>query len=265
MSALDENFPITRPSGRVLPGTLTRAPDPASASQVIILLHGMIADMNHNFAPALAAALATRARAHVLRFNFRGVAPDAAEPAHRFRICGFDDDVDDVAAALAALAAAGLAPAALVGHSRGAGVALRAAASLPGAAGLPLALLAPRFDTAAMLDGPLLKRAALEALAAGAESVTWATRAGAVLVTRDDVAYLRAAGTMAATVAALPAAARVLLVHGTDDKTIPVASAADFAAARPSIRVVIVQGARHNFDAAEHAAALIDAVVEHLA
>jgi alpha-beta hydrolase superfamily lysophospholipase len=253
--ATDEPFPITRPSGRVLAGTLTRPPpraDGAADARVVLLLHGMIATRDHAFAPALAAAIAARAGVAVLRFDFRGPRGDAAtEPDHRFRVCGWDDDVDDVRVALAAARARALQPAAVVGHSRGAAVGVRAA--LP----LPLALLAPRFEAAGMLK--IFK--ALPTLDA-APSFVWPTRAGDVLVTREDVAAVHAAGTMAAPLAALPAAAPVLLVHGTADAVVPVADAARFAAARPGLRVVLLDGAKHSFDGTPaEAAALIDAVV----
>jgi len=204
----------------------------------------------------------------VLRFDFRSVAPDAAEPEHRFRVCGApDDDVDDVRAALAALAARGFSARALVGHSRGAASALYAAAREPAAAraAAAVALIAPRFDIAGMLTGKTFKKAALASLEAGAASFAWPTRHGDVAVTREDVAALRAAGTMAATLARLPAGGRLFVAHGDDDKTVPVDSARAFAELRPDATLLIVPGAGHSFDKEPHAAALIDALVAFFA
>jgi pimeloyl-ACP methyl ester carboxylesterase len=237
-------------------------------SNCVLLLHGLASHKDHNFAPALAAAISARAQLSVLRFNFRSVAPSPLEPEHRFRICGSPDDVDDVRAALDALRARGLRAVALVGHSRGAIAALHSAAQVPALAGLPLVLLAPRWEADAMLSGPFFaaQRGALAALEAGSlESFVWATRAGDVVVTREDVAALRAAGTMARPLADLRADARVLIVHGTGDRIIAVESAEAFRRARPqSVRVQLVPEADHNFEAPQHAAALIDGVVDFL-
>jgi alpha-beta hydrolase superfamily lysophospholipase len=65
-------------------------------------------------------------------------------------------------------------------------------------------------------------------------------------VTRADVDVVRAVD-MGRAVAAIPEQVPVLLLHGTDDELIPVADAQEFAAARKSIEVCIVDGARHAF------------------
>ena len=58
----------------------------------------------------------------------------------------------------------------------------------------------------------------------------------------------------------------LLVVHGTADSVIPVESAQRFADARPAgTRVVLVDGAKHSFEDARSAAALVEAVVVWLA
>lgn len=263
-----------RPSGRILLGTLTRSAG-ASVSRatvsdlsvgVVLLLHGLASHKDHNFAPALARALSVRANLNVIRFNFRSASPSPHEPQHRFRISGADDEVDDVRAVLAALAARAMHAVALVGHSRGAAVALYSAAQLPALFGLDVALLAPRWKPADMLEGPFFSAETIGALESGAfTQYVWATKAGDILVTRDDVVALRAAGTMAAPLAALADRVRVLVIHGDADRIIPLSSAQAFAQARPlAVRLVIVPGGGHNFNAAVHADSLIDAVVDFL-
>lgn len=254
----DEPFPITRASGRVLAGSLTRARAPAPTRRVALLLHGMIANRDHTFAPALAHAIAARAHVHVLRFDFRAPQREAdpAEPAHRFRVCGFTDDVDDVHAAVAALAARGLEPCAVIGHSRGAVIGLLAGLACP------LVMIAPRFDTPGMLR---IFRNDVKALDDGAPSFMWKTRVADVLVTREDIDAIRGAADMVPiALAAMDASLPLLVVHGDADTVVPVENAASYAAARPSTKVVIVKRAKHSFETDDATAALIESVVPWL-
>lgn len=258
-------FDTALPSTRILPGVLT-SPSAAGAPPRghLLLLHGMASHHDHSFAPALARLLAARLHLHVVRYTSRGPAPCAAEPRHRFRICGAaSDDVEDLAAVAAAAAteARGLGPLlALAGHSRGANVVLYFAAAR--ALGVPLVCLSPRHDLPGMLASRIFSDAQRAALAAG-QAVVWPNRAGDILVTPEDAAELRALGSMAAPLAALPPGAPLLLCHGTADATIPHADSQAMAALRPArTQLLLLPGAPHNYKGAE--AALGEAVAGFL-
>ena len=270
---VESDFPILRQSGRILAGTLTTCTNTntssGAAQAVVLLLHGLASHKDHNFAPALAHTLSMNAGLNVLRFNFRSAPPSPLEPLHRFRICGADDDVDDVSAVLAALALRNMYVITLIGHSRGAAVALLSATRLlPSLSKIQnLVLLAPRWEAVAMLDGPFFQREDIAALESGEKNhFVWMTRAGEVTVTRDDIKTLVDAGTMEAPLAALASNVKVLIIHGDADRIIPLSSAYAFHTSRPEIvRVVVISGASHNFETKSHADELINAAVNFLA
>ena len=255
--AVEEAFDIPRPSGRILPGTLTPAPGP-----LVLLLHGMVCGRNHNFAPALAAALAAAGFA-CLRFDFRPIPPSPLEPAHRFRINGAEDDVDDLVHVAAACAARlGRPVSALVGHSRGANAALLFAGGACGAALPAVVSIAARFDMTGMLRGRILTPPALAALEAGGPPVAWATRGGEALITCEDVAAIKAWGDMAGACGAIPCSTGLFFLHGSKDVNIPLEDARSFHAARPDSELLVVEGAAHNF--AKFEGVLIESVVAYL-
>lgn len=253
----DEPFDVVRPSGRRLPGVVTRPhpreQDESTSGDAVLLLHGLFSHHDHNFAPALAARLASELRLTVLRFSFRYGA-DPTEPNYRFAFPGFADDVDDVHAAVATLAAAGLRVVAVVGHSKGANVALMVAPDLP--AVRCVAALAPRYRMHAMLDA--LFAAELPQLEA-ADSFEWTPRGGggAIVVTRSTCAAVRAID-MGAVADVLPTGMAVLVAHGTTDRVIPHVDADALRERRPSARVLKLR-CGHTFKEAQPA--LLDAVV----
>ena len=219
----------------------------------------MASHHSHTFSPALAAHLSTTLHAHVLRYTSRGpTCPE--EPTHRFKISGAaTDDVHDLTHVLAYAHGQSLGPLlALVGHSRGANVILFHAASAAAAAAaagtppppFPQVCISPRHFLTGMVASRIFSDAQRAALAAG-ETTQWVTKAGTITVTPEDVADLAALGTMASTLAALPACP-LLLVHGTGDATIPHADSEAMAAARPHhTRLVLLPKAKHNYDGVE--------------
>jgi pimeloyl-ACP methyl ester carboxylesterase len=240
------SIPTVRPSGRVLPGTLLQPSSPgALSSSAVLMLHGMLCSRDHNFAPALAAALTSQLGCCTYRLDFRSVAPDPAEPEHSYSFCGFSDDLSDACAALSMLQARGLQLAAVLGHSRGATVALLLASQQR--LTVPVVAIAPRFHLQHMLTGLFSKPKQQAALASGSP-FQWSTRLGPVTVTPAQVAALSAMGDMAQTVQSIPAEANILLVHGSADATIPVADAQAYAQARgPGLQLAILDQANHNF------------------
>jgi pimeloyl-ACP methyl ester carboxylesterase len=273
---IESDFPIIRQSGRILAGTLTTCTNTNTSSTsagvtqaVVLLLHGLASHKDHNFAPVLARALSMNAGLNVLRFNFRSPPPSPLEPFHRFRICGADDDVDDVSAVLAALALRNMHVITLIGHSRGAAVALLSATRLPSLSQIEkVVLLAPRWEAAHMLDGPFFQHDIIAALESGEiKQFVWTTRAGEVTVTSDDIKTLRCAGTMEGPLAALANTVKILIIHGDSDRIIPLSSAYAFQNSRPEIvqDVIVISGASHNFETKSHADELVNAVIDFLA
>lgn len=215
--------------GGTLPGVLTSChPAVAGATQVAVMLHGLFTDMNHNFAAELAEAIAIGTGLAAFRFSFR----QHTDPAFVFP--GYADDLLRVRCVVDALASRGLRTACVIGHSKGANVAIMFAAQAPER--VPIAALAPRFFMAGM-PSSLFSPAELAGLREGGPGavLTWAPKVGGeVRITQrmlDDVCAIE----MGDVVASIPPGVPVLLVHGRKDQTIPVSDADAFVAVRPSI------------------------------
>jgi pimeloyl-ACP methyl ester carboxylesterase len=120
----DVEMNVIRPSGRVLPGTLT-VPQGVERKEgpVVVFLHGTHSNKDHNFVPDLAAKLCKDHGIRSFRFDFR-VDKSEEEPEHRYRFSGYKDDLDDMEVAVAQLQRSGYTPFCLFGHSRGANDAL---------------------------------------------------------------------------------------------------------------------------------------------
>lgn len=138
---MDEPFELEAADGTLLRGTLAR-PDAAAPGPAALLLNGsgpLDRDSNMpgqalDVAKALAAALADRGVAS-LRYDKRGV----GESEGVYLTTGFEEEAEDAAAALAALAASPLVDStrlAIVGHSVGATIAIRLGAARSDLAGL---------------------------------------------------------------------------------------------------------------------------------
>jgi uncharacterized protein len=275
------DFATRRPTGRLLPGTLTLPAAPSS--DVVVLLHGLLSNKDHNFAPLLADTLARTLGCAVYRFDFR-TRPSPEEPSFRYRFCGVDEDLEDTVAAVETLRAdRGLRTVAVVGHSRGANIALLYAAATSSSVADDVEKqrcrvfvgIAPRFRMAGMLD-----KFAPEQLAQLEETgqFVWAAKgtgfSGDVVVTRDDIAYVQTGVDMAAAVRRIPEDARLLLLHGAADKTIPAedsrlalaarveAGGGEGSAAARNTSLVVVSGANHTFQGSKLTDKLLRAVTD---
>jgi pimeloyl-ACP methyl ester carboxylesterase len=268
-------FDVVRPSSRRLPGVLLLPSAPASSNGVVVMCHGLLSHRDHNFAPALAAELCRALRCAVYRFDFR-VEASPLEPTHRYRFCGFDDDVDDIMAAVACLARVGLVSWCVLGHSRGANDVLMYAAQHPTVQGLgdesalvPAAMphvrvvaVAPRFAMSGMLTrlfAPALVAPLLDP--AGPDAVEWPTKRGLHAITRADADYVRDLD-MASFVRRMPPGVPVLLVHGTEDEIIPATDAYEYQSARPGLQLRVIPDAKHAFGGKPATRALIASVLE---
>jgi putative redox protein len=117
-------FNFASPSGQTLSGRLERPVGPARAWA--LFAHCFTCSKDSLATRRIARALALRG-VGVLRFDFTGLGDSEGE----FGGSGFTGDVAELVAAAEAMAAAGMPPTLLVGHSLGGAAALAAAADLP--------------------------------------------------------------------------------------------------------------------------------------
>ena len=123
MEITEAPFNVVRSSGEVLQGFITAPASQHEHKYITIWMHGTISEYNHNFTSDLANKLAKDHGIMSYRFNLRFDSTEK-EPDHRYRFCGFDDDIDDMMCVVRALKSAGYEPWGLIGHSRGANDAL---------------------------------------------------------------------------------------------------------------------------------------------
>lgn len=121
-------YDILRPSGHILEGTLTVPKDSQKPGPLMIFLHGTHSNRNHNFVPELCTKLVKDHGIRSYRFDFR-VGPTEAEPDHRYKFSGYNDDLNDLECVVQSLVQAGFQICGIFGHSRGANDALLYASS----------------------------------------------------------------------------------------------------------------------------------------
>ncbi|MCB1033588.1 MAG: alpha/beta fold hydrolase [Acidobacteria bacterium] len=252
---MSETTPFTL---EVAPGTAIHGvvdlPEASGPRPAVIICHGFKGFMDWGFFPYLAALLAARGFT-VIRFNFSGsgMEPggDRATDLEGFRESSFSGDLRDLLAVLEA--APSLAPGrvnpqrlGLIGHSRGGGC----------------ALLGSAHETWQGRIRALVTWASVSTFDRFGEEIksTW-RRTGEILVpnsrtgqqlplglaTLNDVEENREALDLAA--AAGRRRAPWLILHGSEDETVPVAEAKalEAAAADPAV-LEILTGAGHTFD-----------------
>lgn len=69
---------------------------------------------------------------------------------------------------------------------------------------------------------------------------------------------------MAVVLSQIPAETPILLLHGTDDELIPLEDAKGFKDTRPSLELVVVEGARHAFRGKKQLKAFLAASVNFI-
>ena len=104
--AEEVQYDIPRPSGHILEGTLTLPKDSPKTGPVMIFLHGTHSNRNHNFVPELCTKLVKDHGIRSYRFDFR-VGPTEAEPDHRYKFSGYNDDLNDLECVVQSLVQAG--------------------------------------------------------------------------------------------------------------------------------------------------------------
>jgi putative redox protein len=226
-----EKFAFTGHGGDLLAGRLELPEGPVRA--VALFAHCFTCGKDIAAARRIAAALTTEGLA-VLRFDFTGLGHSGGEFAHTT----FTSNAEDLVAAAAALAARGMAPALLIGHSLGGAAALLAATRIESVRAV-VTIAAPA-DPAHVLhhfDG------ALESIAAeGAATVTLGGRA--ITLGRGFVEDVRQATPLDA---ARRLGGRALLVlHAPRDATVGIDNAAAiFQAAQHPKSFVTLDSADH--------------------
>ena len=262
-------FHFTSSAGHALVGTLVPPPPPSRSYAV--LLHGLNSHRDDTVLPAVAARLAADAGVGSLRYDAAGNGASGGA----FRFANYQEEADDVAAAVSALEAAeggGARVVAVAGHSKAGTVAVLAA----GALSLPLCInLAGRFHLDTGLEARFGEDLEERLTAAGEDGlpVTWRRGTGAHRrkftwhLTRADLAARRGeeAVDVGGACRALPPSTAVLHVHGTADGVVPVAEVEAYASSSAhcaACEVVRVPGGDHNFTTPGSAEAAVKAVID---
>lgn len=265
MSAMEEPFNVTRPSGRQLVGTLLlpkRDEGIIRSGPCVVFFHGTLSDRNHNFVPDLCLKVVKDIGCATFRYDSR-FGPSEEEPEHRYKFSGYADDVDDLKCVILSLQNEGFEVFCLVGHSRGANDVMLLAAEesaniihakddsfirphLFDVHKFALVAAAPRFHMPRMLY-TLFAEDQIAQLGTDVASFPWVTQRGELTVTKEDADVVLKGIDMATVLSNISADIPILLLHGTDDELIPLDDAKCFKEARPSIDLAVIDGARHAF------------------
>ncbi|KAJ1419351.1 Alpha/Beta hydrolase protein [Ochromonadaceae sp. CCMP2298] len=277
--SVEVEYKVVKKSGCVLDGVITHREDLPAVGPIIIFCHGTLSDMRHNFTDDLTNKLSNELGLRSYRFNFRFDASEF-EPNHRYKFSGYEDDVDDLMAVVAALKMDGYTPWCLFGHSRGANDVLIYADRFSGGGGvgageskeqedaylhpdaLAVVVAAPRFDMSNM-SKTIFTPEQLAQVGEQGQS-PWPTQRGELLLTAPDLLVTDSQMDMGAMVRSLPPQVPVLLLHGTEDELIPVADATLYGEQRASMQLCIVEGARHAFRGKKPLKQLLTTVTEFL-
>ena len=257
------DYDVIRPSGYVLRGTSTYPAGESSHGPCVVFLHGTMSNRNHNFVPELCNKLIKDHGIRSFRYDSR-FDKSEHEPEHRYKFSGYADDLDDLECVIRHLKKNNFIPFCLFGHSRGANGALLYASSRllkdpnsdsPSSDEEYLASLdptklccvvaSPRFNMPMMLT-TLFTQEQIDTLHSEGQ-FPWPNDKADLVVTKTDADVVCKEMDMGRSVMLIPEQVPILLFHGTDDELIPVDDAGCYKAARESINVQIVDGARHAF------------------
>ncbi|KAG2438831.1 hypothetical protein HXX76_005372 [Chlamydomonas incerta] len=247
---------FTNPHGEKLAGLFVDA----GSEDVVVLCHGYAATKDGFHLPAIAEALAEHGRSS-LRFDFAG----NGESEGQFSFGGYWREVEDLHAAVGFVRQElHKHVAAVVGHSKGGNVVL-----LYGSRYHDVPLVINVAGRGVMARGIKERFGAdiLERLAAaGAVEQTVKADGGRLvryMLTKEAVEE-RMQMDMFAEAAKIKA--EVLTIHGSGDRVIPIEDGRAWDAHIPRHRLVVVEGADHNFRTApEHKQQVVEAIVGELA
>ena len=246
-------FELELPSGRVLHG-LVDLPEAPGPRPTVVVCHGFKGFMEWGFFPHLGLLLAGRGFTSI-RFNFSGggmrPGDDLVTDPEAFAHATIHQDRVELEAVLDAVAAGAIAPGradaerlALLGHSRGGGTVLLAAARRPGLKALVTWSAVASFER--LFEG------VTEAWRRDGSIPIVNARTGQELPLDASVLedFERRREEYDLEAAAAARTAPWLIVHGSADETVPVEMARQLAAAaREPYQLEVVPGAGHTFDA----------------
>ena len=248
-------FSLETPSGHLLHG-LIETPEPSGRRPAVVIAHGFKGFMEWGFFPHLAELLTLRGFT-VVRFNFSGAGmrpgDDLVTDPAAFRGATFSDDLEDLLAVLGATGST-LAPdrvdperIGLVGHSRGGGAAVLAAADPEWRDRLGVLVTWAGVSTFDRV-GPDQKRLWRER---GELPIANGRTGQELPVGLEVLEDLEAKGPALAPLrAAAERKSPWLIVHGSDDETVPVAEAEALAdRAHDPTELLVVAGGSHTFGA----------------
>ena len=221
----------------------------------VVICHGFKGFKDWGMFPHLAERLA-RAGLTAVSFNFSGSGVGAdgesfSEP-DRFAHDTYNRQLDDLSEVLRVLSAARLVPGlgvpprrGLLGHSRGGGVAILKTAEDPGIGAL--------VTWSSISTGLRWSAETVRDWRAQGELEVVNTRTGDVLHLRtdilDDLEADRARGRLDITAAAARIAVPWLILHGSEDESVPLAEAKALATANDRASLRVIPGAGHTFGA----------------
>lgn len=252
-----EAFTVPGSRGQALACDLYHPPEGPTLPAAIIL-HGFMGNSRRCFYAQLAKAL----RMSTCTFDFPGAGGNSKG---EYSVAGYADELNDVAAVADELRRRGHALEAVIGHSRGANLAIMYAAGHAPADPDPTPVcvaIAPRFHMKALPAKYFTPEQLAQAHdPAGPGYFDWTRGRRTLRVSRDDLEVLDAID-MGAVAASIPSFVPLMVCHGTADEVIPVTDAPFYANLVPNCTLRLFDGCNHSFSGEGAADGMIDAVVE---
>jgi len=248
-SPTTSSFHVLNPAGERLACVMHEAP----SHRVCILCHGYAETKNWPILVEMAEELARRGW-NAVRFDFRG----NGDSEGHFSFANYMKEVEDVRAVAEHLRGRGMEVTGLLGHSKGGDVVLLYASKHDD---IPRVVnVAGRFHMKEGVVQRFGQGIIDQVLQEG--SATVRGKKGSWVLTRES--YEERMSTDMASAACAIRTSRVMTVHETGDRVIPVQDAHEFDSRIPNHRLVLIDGASHLFHEPDHRQQLCDAAIDFL-